>query len=854
MEIRKPITEQEIDTFINGRDTMTGIVNIEYQYRNDYVEVYYRDANDQKHISKEPFYPFLYATKEACRKMCGGDRNKVRSLMQSCHIAMTGMSTCDNEGNVVAEMEKGYTVRIQATQPMSYAAFREFFDRAGNPISKRKISQDDTDSESRLADDNSQYYTITPKEQFLIYTGKRYFKGYDDYNQLLRMVIDLETTGLDTNKDRIEKIGIRFNKKVISEGKEIEFQRIYEVLGTTKEERDKSELRGIRWIFWVISKFQPDIITAHNGEAFDWYMVNGACKRLGTTMADESREYLGQAAYKSRTESVLKLGGEVEKFSRTIIPGTIVTDSLHAVRRAQALDSDFQEGNLKFATKYLGIAKKNRVYVPGNRISEIGNDETERYAFCDETGDWYIYDAVNGELSAPKVSEPKEKFVLHTRNKIYDGYVLKSGKYIIDRYLLDDIWECDVVEAKLNATNFLICKMLPIPFEKCCTMGTATQWKALMTAWSYENNLAIPFCEDNPSFTGGLARVLKLGYVSNAAKLDYNSLYPSTELTWGISTKKDISGAMPKFLNYMLTNREKYKKLKKNADKIISSLEKKMNDGETLSEEEIFSYQKARQDYELNDKKQSQVKAFCNSFFGAFGSKRGSVYPWSDVDAAERTTCTGRMCLRLMINHFKTLGYEPIVGDSFTEDTPVFVRLKGTNMVQIIPVKNLFDKNRAMIDALGREYFMPSDYQVYCRSGWEDVSYIYRHKTDKDIYKITDESTGMEVEVTEDHSLFNADKEKIKPSTINENSLLEYKDYPEMDDNFTFKDESVIDGLAEDIASGKMAWIPGVILKCNKAQMSRFYLEFMKHANMDINYSKTVRAGLNYIKRKIQKP
>ena len=75
-----------------------------------------------------------------------------------------------------------------------------------------------------------------------------------------------------------------------------------------------------------------------------------------------------------------------------------------------------------------------------------------------------------------------------------------------------------------------------------------------------------------------------------------------------------------------------------------------------------------------------------------------------------------------------------------------------------------------------------------------------------------------------------------------------------MDDNFTFNDESVIDGLAYDIASGKMDWIPGVILKCNKAQMSRFYLEFMKHANMDINYSKTVRAGLNYIKRKIQKP
>ena len=850
--MRNPITEKDIDKFINGRDEMRGIVNLEYQYRNNFIDVYYWDADGQKKISREPFYPFLYATKDACRKMCGGDKKSLVALLKKRGISMLGMSTCDNDGNVVEEMEKGYTVRIQATVPMSYNDFRAFFEETQNPISKRRISQDEEENESKLYDDNSQYYTITPKEQFLIYTGKRFFKGYDDYNQLLRMVIDLETSGLDTKKDRIEKIGIRFNKPINVEGKEIFFEKIYHVSGTTEEELNKSELNGIRWIFWVIGKFHPDILTAHNGEEFDWYMISNACTRLGTTMADESREYIGQPAYKSKSESILKLGGEVEKFHRTIIPGAIVTDSLHAVRRAQALDSDFQEGNLKFATRYLEIAKKNRVYVPGNMISTIGNDNKEQYAFCEDTGDWYIFDKENGENTAPKNGNKDSKFILHRRNKVYDGYQLKSGSYIVDRYLLDDIWECDMVEAKLNATNFLICKMLPIPFEKCCTMGTAAQWKALMTAWSYENNLAIPYIEDNQSFVGGLARVLKLGHVSNVAKLDYNSLYPSIELSWGISTHKDISGAMPMFLNYMLTNREKYKKLKAKAAKTVSYFENKIKNGDVLSADENLLYQKAKQDYELNNKRQSQVKVFCNSFFGAFGSQRGSVYPWNDRDAAERTTCTGRMCLRLMISHFKKLGYEPIVGDSFTEDTPVFVRIKNTNMVQIMPIKNLFSENRAMVDSLGREYFIPSGYQVYCRSGWVDVSYIYRHKTDKDIYKITDDATGTNVEVTEDHSLFNIDKEKIKPSTIEENTLLEYRDYPDMDENFTFKDESIIDALAQDIALGKQDWIPGVILSSNKAQMCRFYLEFMKHAQKDINYSKTVRAGLNYIKTKIQ--
>ena len=55
---------------------------------------------------------------------------------------------------------------------------------------------------------------------------------------------------------------------------------------------------------------------------------------------------------------------------------------------------------------------------------------------------------------------------------------------------------------------------------------------------------------------------------------------------------------------------------------------------------------------------------FCNSFFGAYGSNNGAVYPWKSIKCAERTTCTGRQSLRLMISHFNKLGYNPIVGDT----------------------------------------------------------------------------------------------------------------------------------------------------------------------------------------------
>ena len=63
-----------------------------------------------------------------------------------------------------------------------------------------------------------------------------------------------------------------------------------------------------------------------------------------------------------------------------------------------------------------------------------------------------------------------------------------------------------------------------------------------------------------------------------------------------------------------------------------------------------------------NDKKQLPLKIFGNSFFGSYGAP--NVFPWGSIDCAERTTCTGRMALRLMIYFFNKIGYQPIVGDT----------------------------------------------------------------------------------------------------------------------------------------------------------------------------------------------
>lgn len=913
--IKKEITPEVISTFIEGHDPQERIVNFEYNYKDDFIKVYYRDENDNKHMTKEPFYPFLWATKRACLKLCNQDREELIKLMNKYNITVKALDVTNVNGDVVEEILDGYTYIFKAVKPMPYSKFLEFFKEAGNSVYSRKKDENLPSSftdQPEAKKDKKQYLVVTPVEQFMISTGKRMFKGYDDYDQCLRMIFDLETTGLDTKKDRIEQFGIRFNRPVKYKGDYMDFEKVYTTEGETEEEKDSSELNNIINLIKIIYTFKPDIITAHNGETFDWNMIIGACQRLGTSIEEISKLFFnGESIRKNTRETILKLGGEIETFNQTVVPGTVITDSLHAVRRAQALDSNMLFSNLKYITKYSKIVKQNRVYVPGDKISTIWNDDFCRYAFNNEDGDWYIYDenyvfkkkeidsskdinyfqklinedkilkSVSGDTagkysddvtaeylyekyikdiefennnSINKKGKTDDKFTLYTKNKVLDGYELVSGKYIVQRYLLDDLWECDKVEHRYNTSNFLICKMLPVPYQKCCTMGTAGQWKSLMLAWSYENNLAIPPFGESKSFTGGLSRLLKVGFVDDVAKFDYNSLYPSIILTWGISDPKDLMNSMLAFLEYVLTQRENYKNLMKSAGKKADAIKEKLKNREYNTKEEGKQLNQEMLHWEsekaFNDKKQLPQKILANSFFGSYGAP--NVFNWGSIDCAERTTCTGRMSLRLMIYMFNKWGYKPIVGDSFTGDTPLFIKYKKTGTIDIVPIEKLINENEINIDELGREYdYSKKEYYVLCRSGWVEPSYIYRHKTDKPIHRVTD--GDMIVDVTEDHSLFNNKQEKIKPSEINENTKLEY--YTNIIDDEKNKEIDLLwrntELFGEKVAKQDKGYeyIPTFVYNEGKSTMKEFYDSFIKNYDENKKYNKSVIAGLQYIKK-----
>lgn len=800
---------RKINKFFEGRDATKYITAIEYDYADDYVSVIFWEDGVKK-VKREDFKPFVWAKHSVAIRMFNGDRQRIKREMERAGIGVKALLT-SNDGSLSDRdrLANGYRFLFFAKRKMAYRDFTQFFTNAGTPIRGKKKGDSP----------NKEFLSVAPIEQHMMYTGKRLFKGYDNYDDIKRMMFDLETSGLNPEKDHIDQIGIRTNRG---------FEIVLSVDGEG-DEKKTNELDAINRFFQIIADEQPDVIAGHNSEKFDWFFIEERCKRLGTSMDELSRKYFRFPIYKKKKDTALKLGGEVEYYKPTVAWGFNMLDSLHAVRRAQASDSSMESGNLKYVTKYLHLEKKNRVYVTGNQIGTTWRENGEVFAFNEENGDWY------------RVSE---------KRPLQEGYKLKSGRYIVERYLLDDIYETDKVECKMNECNFLIGKLIPTTFQRACTMGTAGIWKLIILGWCLENGLAIPAFGESRKFTGGLSRLLRTGLVERVVKLDYNSLYPSILLTFDIRNDYDISNIMLGMLEYVLTEREKYKELKKSAGKRANQIREMLEKGEIEPEKigEMMSEMEKQEGIEVaNDKKQLPMKTLGNSYFGSCGAP--SIFPFGNILVSEKTTCIGRMQLRLMISHFANLGYSPIVGDSFTGDTPVFVRSKKTGLIDIVPIEELIDVKKIRKDILGREYdYSSKDYEVLCRSGWMEPSYIYRHKTGKDIYKVTE--GGMECEITEDHSLFNDRRRKISPKDVNGDTRFEYISAPEGKTDANELSEMELRIIVNSIKVKRFDRVPVSVLNSTLQTMSKF--DKMMEGFDTTGRGKALLAGLRYVKTRIK--
>ena len=436
---------------------------------------------------------------------------------------------------------------------------------------------------------------------------KRLFKGFDDYNSITRFVFDLETTALEPKDGRIFMIGMKTNKG---------FSRVIEC-STEEQERE-----GIIKFFNTIDELKPSIIASYNGFNFDWFWIFERAKALKLDIKKVAKTLNAMNPIK-QSESMLKLANEVERFNQTSMWGYNVVDTLHAVRRAQAINSSIKSAGLKYITQYIKAEAADRVYI----------DHTDIGPFYAKKEEFWL-NIQNGKYKKvgidPTIDEACSK---HT-----SVYIKTTGDNLVERYLDDDLEETLTVDEEFNQGSFLLASLVPTTYERVSTMGTATLWEIQMRAWSYKNMLAIPKKNEKTEFVGGLSRLLKVGYSTDVLKLDFSSLYPSIQLVHDVFPTCDITGAMKGMLNYFRNTRIKYKNLAK--------------EYQDIDKKQATSY----------DRKQLPIKIFINSMFGALSAPQ--VYHWGDMYMGEQITCTGRQYLRQMLRFFMKRGYTPLVCDT----------------------------------------------------------------------------------------------------------------------------------------------------------------------------------------------
>lgn len=238
-------------------------------------------------------------------------------------------------------------------------------------------------------------------------------------------------------------------------------------------------------------------------------------------------------------------------------------------------------------------------------------------------------------------------------------------------------------------------------------------------------------------------------------------------------------GLLPLLLEELLSERKRVKKQMFVYENKWEELKlKSESDGLTKEEEKEMDwvYKKAS----VLDARQLAVKVSSNSAYGFMGALTG-YFPL--VAGAASVTYYGRDSINKTISMVESTfpPAEVIYGDSVTGNTPLLLQKDG-----IVYIKT--------IEELGNEWSpyegfkinqsnrrekqqCSTNYSVWTDEGWSPITRVIRHKCNKKMYRVT--SPWGVVEVTEDHSLLDIDKNIITAEDIGDRELLH--SYPEED-------------------------------------------------------------------------
>lgn len=655
----------EIKGFLEGYNTeIKYLVNVETDPRTDIAECVIHEPGQKPRIENIRYTPFTYMKdleRHGIMLYPGKNEEYKESKRIKYGIKITKLKTGNQQ-----RLVDGYCYKV--TSHRSSNDITQYFRDGGlDPFEKTYNENGDVvrDERNNIFYKNRELFNAPrTTEQFFISTQSRLYKGYERYKDVHRLTFDIETKGLRYQIHRMFAIGVRDNRGFET------------ILRAEKKNDDESEIRLIQDFFNLVHHIQPAVILGHNSEMFDFDFILGRAKILKMDLSQVPNGLKDGVLLRRKGNTSIKYGNNSDKYTATQMWGYSIIDTLHAAKRTAAVNSDLKATNLKYIAKFEKFARENRTYIKGedndigrfyeeNKVFVI-NEKNEYLQVPDEfqevSRNLYKLQANKDRISVEQYQGLRKKyldsgpgFIGWFREAAVEKKMTKfiNGGKLVDQYLLDDLYETEQVDELYNQSSFMLAKIVPTTYQRICTMGTAAIWNLLLTAWSYENDLAIPIPDKYEKFGGGLARTFKKGYTEKIIKIDYASLYPMIQLTDNVFPIFDITGVMKKFLLYMTTTRNIYKKL---------------GGGLKLDEEEIdllhqidpevhtkFLMNKLTdEDIAMFKVKQLPIKILNNSLYGALGSHIS--FNWSDNVCAARITSVARIQLRHAVHWFSQFG------------------------------------------------------------------------------------------------------------------------------------------------------------------------------------------------------
>jgi len=185
------ISNEEIEAFLHGNDPEEFIVAIEFDYATNSIYKIREIPGKGKEIKKDTFVPFAWVGDLKGLNFYNDSKAQQKEAMSKYGIVIEKLDTHGDE-----RLKKGLTFIVKSLK--GYRELIQFFrDGSCDPWSNKA---------------KDKIMVLSPVEQYLISKEKRLFKGYEDYENVTRMVFDLETTALDPKDGRIFMIGIKTNK------------------------------------------------------------------------------------------------------------------------------------------------------------------------------------------------------------------------------------------------------------------------------------------------------------------------------------------------------------------------------------------------------------------------------------------------------------------------------------------------------------------------------------------------------------------------------------------------------------------------------------------------------------------